>query len=371
MQVGHFDVTDDNVLRRDGATVPDAVIDFGDTTASWRVGDIAVTASSVLHHDGASPESALPAIRAFDDQRHLTDAEITALWPLVVLRGAVLVLSGRAQVRLDEANDYASAALDRELRILQRAASVPLAVLTEMTREALGRPLADEPAWTAAPLLPAAVRAVELDASTESPLNDAGAWREAGTLDAAALAELDRGADLVVLPAWRTVLTAAGEPLPTGADRVPTGAVLWLAEPTRCSTGVGAPTRGAGSLTWETGGLAVTLAGALGSGDDGDAVVLPARTPLLVQRHAAGSPPPPRRVSPRLARAWRRVSGDPRRSPRHPRRSGTGGRRRLPHAAPPRAGGGAGALLRRSPAHRARLARAPRRRRRPGCCSTW
>uniref|UniRef100_UPI0028D7D457 phosphotransferase n=1 Tax=uncultured Microbacterium sp. TaxID=191216 RepID=UPI0028D7D457 len=118
VQAGHFDVTDDNVLRADGALVPDAVIDFGDVCSSWRVGEIATTVSSVLHHDGASPETALPAVRAFDRLRDLDDGEITALWPLVALRGAVLVLSGRAQVRLDDANDYAAVALDREFRIL-------------------------------------------------------------------------------------------------------------------------------------------------------------------------------------------------------------------------------------------------------------
>ncbi|MGQ7298139.1 aminotransferase [Quadrisphaera sp. KR29] len=319
VQAGHFDVTDDNVLRREGAAVPDAVIDFGDVTASWRVAEIAVTVSSVLHHDGASPESALPAVRAFDARRHLLDAEVSALWPLVVLRGAVLVLSGRAQVRLDEGNDYASAALDRELRVLQQAVSVPLAVLTAMTREALGRRQADGPAgpaWSGEPLLPPPVRTVQLDASTESPLNDAGAWREAGTLDAAALAALDAGADVVGLPAWVPVLAAAGEPLPTGPDRTPTGTTVWLARATPLTPGGGRVARARGSLTWTAGGGAVTVSGALGedAGDDGapgGAHVLPARTPLLVQRHPAGSTPPPARVTPRLARAWRAVVGDP------------------------------------------------------------
>ncbi len=241
IQAGHFDVTDDNVLRADGAVVPDAVIDFGDVCSSWRVGEIATTVSSVLHHDGASPETALPAIRAFDRLRELGDDEITALWPLVILRGAVLVLSGRAQVRLDDENAYATDGLDREFRILVQAASVPIPVITAATRSALGRPPASEPEWGAAPLLPA-VRPVELDATTESPLNDAGAWLDAGTLDAAALAALDAGAAMVTIPAWRTQLTGTTAPLPSTADSVPTGSTVWLAEPTPLSPGLHAAT---------------------------------------------------------------------------------------------------------------------------------
>jgi Ser/Thr protein kinase RdoA (MazF antagonist) len=134
VQAGHFDVTDDNVLRPVGERLPDAVIDFGDVSASWRVGEIAVTVSSLLHHDGATPATALPAVRAFHALRPLSDDELTALWPLVILRGAVLVLSGRQQVRLDEANSYADAALDREFRVLTVASSVPSAVMAAVTR---------------------------------------------------------------------------------------------------------------------------------------------------------------------------------------------------------------------------------------------
>jgi len=144
--------------------------DFGDVIESWAVGEIAVTVSSVLHHDGATYASTLPAIAAFDRRRPLSDDEITALWPLVVLRGVVLVLSGRQQVRLDDANDYASGALDREFEILRRAAAVPLEVATARIRHALGRPPADAAAWEGAPILPAGIHPVVLDATTLSPM---------------------------------------------------------------------------------------------------------------------------------------------------------------------------------------------------------
>lgn len=314
VQLGHFDVTDDNVLRRPGATVPDAVIDFGDVSSSWRVGEIAVTTSSVLHHDGATPESALAAVRAFDRLRPLDDDEISAFWPLVVLRGAVLVLSGRAQVRLDDDNAYATAGLDREARILEQAVSVPLPVLTAATRAALGRPAAPAPAWRGAPLLGPLSRHVTLDASPESPLNDAGAWLDAGALDSAALAALDDGADVVTAPAWRPLLSAPGGPLPLTRETVPTGTTVWLARPATLEGASAAR----GVLTWTDGAEVVTVSsptgdlGEAGKVDQADgACALPARTRLLVQRHPAGTGAPAPRATPALARAWHRVCGDP------------------------------------------------------------
>ncbi|AOX45890.1 aminotransferase class III-fold pyridoxal phosphate-dependent enzyme [Microbacterium sp. BH-3-3-3] len=291
VQAGHFDVTDDNVLRAPGAAVPDAVIDFGDVCASWRVGEIAVTVSSVLHHDDATPEAAFPAIRAFDRVRDLTDDELTVLWPLVILRGAVLVLSGRAQVRLDDANEYASVALDREFRILEQAASVPIPVITAATRAALGRSRAEEPQWTGAPVL-SLVRHVELDAATESPLNDEGAWLDASTLDDAALAALDAGADVVTVPAWRARLTGTTDPLPSTPETVPTDVLVWLAEPAILD-----------------GDARETLA--IDGVPDGTASgTLPARTRVSIRRTLDGLVPP-LRTTRALADAWREVAGDP------------------------------------------------------------
>ena len=138
----------------------------------------------MLHHDGADPTSVIPAIRAFHARRHLTDEEITALWPLVVLRGATLVLSGRAQVRLDDANEYAADALDRERRIFDVATSVPASVMTAAIRSALepGR-AAPTRTWEGAPLFTLPAEVVVLDAGTVSPLNDRGAWLDPEELD--------------------------------------------------------------------------------------------------------------------------------------------------------------------------------------------
>ena len=121
-QAVHLDLTDDNVvctLER-GIRLPDGLIDFGDVTRSWAVAELAITISSVLHHAGAEPVSVLPAIRAFHELRPLSASEVAAIWPLVVLRGAVLVVSGEHQVQLDGGeNAYAAEGIDREWRDLR------------------------------------------------------------------------------------------------------------------------------------------------------------------------------------------------------------------------------------------------------------
>ncbi|KAF5981687.1 plp-dependent transferase [Fusarium bulbicola] len=230
-QLGHFDVTDDNVLRPDGnvLSLPDAVIDFGDVIESWAVAEIAITVSSMLHHADASYRTVLPAIAAFNRRRHLSDDEITALWPLVVLRGVVLVLSGRQQVRLDVDNEYAKRALDRESTILRRATEVPLEVVTAQIRHTLGCPDAIAPRWSGKSILAAPRSAVVLDASTLSTLADEGAWLQNDAIERAAQHLLAQGADMVVLPALRPVLLGAPARTPSLPSTVPTSVTAWFA----------------------------------------------------------------------------------------------------------------------------------------------
>ena len=317
IQAGHFDITDDNVLRRSDEPLPDAVIDFGDVVRSWRVGEIAVTVSSILHHDGATITSGLPAIRAFHARRPLDEHERTALWPLVVLRGAVLALSGRQQVRLDRENTYASDALDREMRILEVAASVPVQVMTSLIRDALGEPSRAGVEWLGAPLL-TFTRAVAIDAGTLSEVNAEGAWMREDTLAGAALAALDDGADAAFLPPWRPVLTGAPARTPSAPATVPTGMSLWLAEATpvdRLGT-VSAVRPGMIAVTGEHG--TITVSGLPVTGAD----VLPARTPLFVQLHHGPESPAPERTTAALVPGWRSLLGDPGPafglSPQHP-----------------------------------------------------
>lgn len=166
-QLVHGDITDNNVVCEtapDGRPLPVGVIDFGDLGLGWTVAELAVACTSVLHHHGAGPTSVLPAVHAFHTERPLGGDEIAVLWPLVVLRAAVLVVSGQYDVRLDPDNGYASAALDREWTMFEVATSVPAQVMTAQLRDALG--LSATPAPLAGdrlvPDLPDAVPALDL-----------------------------------------------------------------------------------------------------------------------------------------------------------------------------------------------------------------
>ncbi|MEO8906579.1 MAG: aminotransferase [Microbacteriaceae bacterium] len=192
-QLIHGDITDDNVVctrAENGRLEPDGVIDFGDLALGWIVGELAVTVSSILPHTPADPLAALEAIRHFDRIVPLTDAEIIALWPLVVLRGAVLVVSGEHQTELEVGNEYAEVRMDAEWRVFASASSIGWEQAEAAIRVALGRDTisadaaspdaeAPRPAPDApAPLLAGLDTAGALDFSVTSHSLDDGRWCE-------------------------------------------------------------------------------------------------------------------------------------------------------------------------------------------------
>jgi 4-aminobutyrate aminotransferase-like enzyme/Ser/Thr protein kinase RdoA (MazF antagonist) len=298
-QLAHLDITDDNVIAPPGPIRhPDAVIDFGDVTSSWAIGELAHTVASLLHHDGISIPDVLPAIRAFHARRPISPDEADALWPLVILRGAVLVLSGRQQVRIDDDNRYASDALDRELKILRQAVSEPVDVVTGLVRGAVGLPV-EGPAWRGPVTLPLVEPVVVLDAGTTAPMNDEGAWLDEGTLGAEASRLLDAGAGTVVLPAFVPVLT--GSPVLSGSEpaSIPTGATLWFSRDVRRPEGH--------ELIAD--GVRIRISGSGSGSGSGDTI--PSRTPTLVQLTRDDDLDVPARVTPSMAAGWRAVTGDP------------------------------------------------------------
>ena len=233
-QAVHGDVTDDNVvcLLERGLRTPDGIIDFGDLTSSWAVGELAVAITSVLRHAGAEPCSVLPAVRAFHDLRPLSAAEAAALWPLVVLRAAVLVVSGEQQAAIDGVNDYVTGALEHERRLFERAMSVPAEVMTGLILAELG--LAGEP--PRASRVPSGVvldlgRCAVLDLSAQSDAVDEGAWLEPGLEDRLAAALLAEGYDAVATRFGEARLTGSRVLAEVSPATIATGIDLWTAAP--------------------------------------------------------------------------------------------------------------------------------------------
>ncbi|WP_086832456.1 aminotransferase [Streptomyces sp. NRRL B-24572] len=327
-QAVHLDLTDDNLVRATGSPshVPDGIIDFGDLTHSWAVSELAVTLSSVLHHDGAEPHHILPAVRAFHGIRPLSADEAAALWPLVVLRAATLVVSGRQQAAVDRDNAYVNAALDREWRIFEQATAVPSAVMTGLIADALELPRRP------APSLPVLGPLVEdltasgttlLDLSVESDAMDHGTWLEPGTEDRLAAELLDRGADAVTTAYAQPRLSASAVLSATSPATVPTGIDLWLGKPSELRAphdgeivhaSPGRATLTCGSrlldLSWNGADAPYPPTGTLLRAGDRLAA-LPSGTRLhLTLRHRNG-PEVPALVRPEYAAGWLALTTDP------------------------------------------------------------
>jgi 4-aminobutyrate aminotransferase-like enzyme/Ser/Thr protein kinase RdoA (MazF antagonist) len=284
-QAVHGDVTDDNTVCSvtAGRRTPDGVIDFGDLTSSWAVGELAVAITSVLRHAGAEPCSVLPAVRAFGAVRPLSAAEAAALWPLVVLRAAVLVVSGEQQAALDGGNEYVNGALEHERACFEAAVSVPAEVMTALITNEAGFP-------RSRPRVAPGMRGVDLgrcvvlDLSVPSAAVDEGAWLEPDLAGRLAVAALDGGADAVVTRYGEARLDASPVLAEVSPATVATGIDLWLAQP----------------LEWkppEPGdGLVLTVSGS---------------SPVHVGLRVAGAPAVPPLVRPEYAAGWLALTADP------------------------------------------------------------
>jgi 4-aminobutyrate aminotransferase-like enzyme/Ser/Thr protein kinase RdoA (MazF antagonist) len=238
-QAVHLDLTDANVVvarSAGGSLVPDGVIDFGDLSDSWAVSELAITASSVLGHPGSEPVSILPAVRAFHAIRPLTAAEVHVLWPLLVLRTAVLIVSGAQQASLDPDDPYLTEQSGGEWRMFEQATSVPIDVMTAAIKADLG--LAAPPQPVTGSLVdvdPAAV--VTLDLGTTSDVYDL-AFEDSGSLkvgveDELARAAVQNGARLVVTRYGQPRLSRTHKLSQDSPDVVATGISLWAAAATR------------------------------------------------------------------------------------------------------------------------------------------
>lgn len=317
MQFIHGDLTDDNVVTDDPLTrIPDGVIDLGDLNRTWTVGELAITVSSLLHHDGVDLPAAMRAVTAYDRVRPLSDPESAALWPLVVVRAATLVASAHHVLATDPGNDYAAGNLDHELAILDAATGVPLEVAGALVAAATGRVAAELALPPGHDLLPGLTPddVAVADLSPTSPALHEGRW-----LDESAEADVMSGclgsARVAVARFGETRLTRSRLRDPDEPHNVALGVELRMAGPQP----VAAPWAGtldttADGIRLRAGGIDLVLGGIRSALRDGTAVeagelVGEADGALWVQVERAGVDGP--RFAPRsLAAAWRCVVAD-------------------------------------------------------------
>lgn len=182
LQAIHGDITDDNIVARrtgNGRFEPCGVIDFGDAMESWLVSELAVTCASILHHNDGDPFAILPAVRAWQAIMPLNREELTALWPLIVIRAAVLVAASETQLSIEPDNRYVAGNIEHERRIFEAAQSVPASLMEIALMDAAGMPIDATPPGIG-PLLPdidpGLFRMANLDVTDEA-FHD-GNWRD-------------------------------------------------------------------------------------------------------------------------------------------------------------------------------------------------
>lgn len=185
VQAIHMDITDDNVVwQRDlqRQWQLQGVIDFGDLVRTWRITDLSVTCAALLHHADGDPFYILPAVRAYHAINPLQHEELLALWPLIVVRSVVLVLSGEQQVSIDPDNEYSGGNLTHEWEIFRVATSVPLELMEAAILTAVGQSLPSIGSEGFAPLLPSLVgrEFALIDLGVLSPHFEAGNWEQQG-----------------------------------------------------------------------------------------------------------------------------------------------------------------------------------------------
>jgi 4-aminobutyrate aminotransferase-like enzyme/Ser/Thr protein kinase RdoA (MazF antagonist) len=182
VQAVHLDITDDNTLwQRDSQRQwqLQGIIDFGDVLRTWRIADLSVTCAALLHHVAGEPFALLPAIAAYHAANPLHVAELRALWPMIVARAAVLVLSSERQLSVDPGNAYIRANLRHEWQIFEVATSVPFELMEVAIQQCVGLQPSLPTALPMSALLPTVIaeEVHRVDLGVLSPGFEAGNWQ--------------------------------------------------------------------------------------------------------------------------------------------------------------------------------------------------
>jgi Ser/Thr protein kinase RdoA (MazF antagonist) len=119
------DEADHNLVKVTG------VIDFGDVTYSWLVGDLAIAIVPLFDRDDRNCLLfCMDVLRGYMDPSltgyKLSAAEVYSLWPLIYLRSVLLVVSIMLQIQLDNDNEYCKKEIVLNIKILEKVVKVPL-----------------------------------------------------------------------------------------------------------------------------------------------------------------------------------------------------------------------------------------------------
>jgi 4-aminobutyrate aminotransferase-like enzyme/Ser/Thr protein kinase RdoA (MazF antagonist) len=110
LQTIHGDITDYNVMVRGdgpGRLRISGLIDFGDSTRTWRIAELASVCVAVICRELDEPLHALLAVVAgYQELAPLDAVELDALWPLILGRAAASAALSARQLRLTPDSEY-------------------------------------------------------------------------------------------------------------------------------------------------------------------------------------------------------------------------------------------------------------------------
>lgn len=321
IQTVHLDITEYNVVWERDAHLQwqlQGLIDFGDLVSTWRVADLSVTCAALLHHADGDPLYILPAIRAYHRINPLQREELQALWPLIVARSAVLVLSSEQQARVEPDNAYIQANIDSEWSIFDVATSVPMALMEAAILSAAGMTVPVEHR-DYSPLLPGlssqAFQLVDLGVLSEHFA--AGNWEQSGIdellLKKAAQVSGQASSRFGEYRLSRTLIDTAKEPetcalhvelylgTATSLHAPFSGTLRLTADAALLLVGAGVSLKIWGAALELTPGASVVAGEVIGQGNG----------PLLLQLCSAPELSPPLFATPSWASAWQALCPSP------------------------------------------------------------
>jgi 4-aminobutyrate aminotransferase-like enzyme/Ser/Thr protein kinase RdoA (MazF antagonist) len=350
LQTIHGDVTDYNVLvtalGSDRLRIT-GLIDFGDSTRTWRIADLANACVAVVCRELDEPLHALLAVVAgYHEQAPLDAAELGALWPLILGRAAACAALSTRQLRLTPDSEYTVAQYVGDWQAMNRLIGFALGLADAAIRVGCGHePVPGDPLArllsSRVELLPvlapagrraaghaaaadtaaghAALGGGVLDLSIATDELHAGDWADPRAVAAAVHARH------ATIARWGEVrLTAAGDPGDVSPDTLHLGADLFAA----AGTGVRAPLAGTVVLVAErelslelAPGRYLRLAGIESIAHAGGAVTAGAVVGYVAERTDGGpphvhvqlttAPGQPGLGDPRLRDAWLALCPDP------------------------------------------------------------
>lgn len=233
-QIIHGDLTADNVMQDDSGNL--WVVDLGDLMHSWRVNELAVFAADLLGHTGDFM-TVLRGVAGCAKQlaaagNPLSVEEVRAILPLIVLRGAVLAVSGYSQLRIDPENEYAAVRMEQEWQVFERSLALPYDWATAQLLLAAGLP------HTGADYAYAILgidEAKVLDLGITAPVFNGGSWlaKPAPEQEAELAADLVQFGEVCVARFGEARMTRVSEDTTEQGRARARGVQLWQASESR------------------------------------------------------------------------------------------------------------------------------------------